>query len=691
MQSLETYTDEDIRKILREHLKKTVLPQSAYRLQFHSKFTFRFFDINELAALRVEDTEVFAFHHRLAFELIARGAVQGLRIDHPDGLYDPPAYFRALQKTYLLETEKNIPPEKLDRILKEEEFRACAPLFVVVEKILDRKESLPGNWNVQGTVGYDFLNVLNGLFVDPANENKFDELYEQFIGTRLDFESLIYQTKKFFALVHMPSEINMLAYRLDRISETNRRYRDFTLNNLTVAIREVIASFPVYRTYISPEDTEVSERDAKYIHIAIEKAKRRTPGLTRTVYDFLKQILTLKLIPEIGSEEEKQYRDFILRFQQLTGPIMAKGLEDTAFYIYNRLVSLNEVGGDPMHFGTSIGDFHATNIDRNKRWPAGFNASSTHDTKRSEDARMRLNALSEIPDEWASQLAKWALVNEKHKTEIGGVLFPRRNTEYFFYQALIAVWPNEETDRGKFRERIWNTMLKSAREAKLETNWVNPDQDYEAALKRFVDQVLADGEDNLFPKVFLPFQKKIAEWGMKNSLLATLLKVTAPGIPEIYQGCETWNYSLVDPDNRTPVDFETRVKNLEEIKRRGLASKDTKLYVLWKTLTFRKNYPEIFMGGDYIPLKVTGKKEKNIVAYMRKNHGCSAIVIAARFFSELSPDTDWEDTAVLLPPGDSKWKDVLSGKETETESSNALLVSPIFGSALSVALLTEVR
>jgi (1->4)-alpha-D-glucan 1-alpha-D-glucosylmutase len=739
-----------------------VLENQAYRMAFwrvaSEEINYRrFFDINELAALRVESKEVFELSHKMVFELIKKDVVHGLRIDHPDGLYDPPAYFRNLQRQYLLqilsdefearstpsfsplpagegkaeapveferqkqEQLKNL-PERLNQILSEKEFQTATPLFVSVEKILDRKEPLPADWNVHGTVGYDFLNALNGLFVDSNNEKKIDQTYEGFIGHKIDFEQLIYQAKKFFALVHMSSEINMLANRLDTISEQNRHYRDFTLNNLTVAIREVIASFPVYRTYITPEQREISTRDLKYIHIAIEKAKHRTPALIHSVYDFLKKILTLEMVSELKPEEERLYRDFILRFQQLTGPVMAKGLEDTSFYIYNRLVSLNEVGGDPTHFGTSLGDFHIQNQERSKRWPASFNASSTHDTKRSEDARMRINVLSEIPEEWTSQITKWALVNEKHKTLLNGTLEPRPNTEYFLYQALIAAWPFEtlkDEDVPAFQNRIWNYALKSIREAKTDSNWVNPNLEYEDAVKKFVYQILTPGEDNLFLKVFIPFQRKIAEYGMLNSISAAVLKVASPGVAETYQGCELWNTSLVDPDNRQPVDYDLRMRMLDYIHSQEQSSKDhtklaqdliatrvdgkIKLYVLSKALRFCHEQRELFVGGEYIALKVVGKRERNAVAFLRKSNGKSFIVVAGRFFTELMQDAgaenskledmDWGDTEVLLPKEASSevWKDLFTQKEirvVEEGENRKLRVSELF-QILTVSMLSQ--
>ncbi len=698
----------------------------------------RFFDINELAAIRMEDDRVFEYYHRLIFEWIAEGKVQGLRIDHPDGLYDPPVYFRKLQRKYLkLLAEKEWPhageaaaakdgtvsegsfPEKVEKALEGEEFASARPLYVVAEKILDRKEFLPENWSVHGTVGYDFLNVLNGVFVDQDRQKDFSEIYGSFIGHPIDFDQLLYDKKKLFALVHMASEINTLGHRLDLISEKDRHYRDFTRNNLTLAIREVIACFPVYRTYVSPLDEAISERDERYINIAIEKAKARTPALNPAVYDFLREVLLLKLDVWVTPGSRKVYREFVLRFQQITGPIMAKGLEDTSFYIYNRFVSLNEVGGDPFHFGYSKEEFHHFNKLKFDRWPYGMNCTSTHDTKRGEDVRMRLNVLSEIPEDWKNVLTRWAMINDKHKTMIKNVAEPRRNTEYFIYQTLIGAWPEPGED-GKetppLADRIWEYVLKSIREAKTYTNWVNPNKEYEEAIQKYIYAILSPEEENNFLKDFLPFQEKVSYFGKLNSLSALVLKVASPGVTDTYQGTELWSYCLVDPDNRRPVDFELRknllhgfhkgslLKPFEKDSLRDLTGEKSggiKLLVLAKGLILRKAHPELFLDGNYIPLKVEGEKGKNGVAFMREKDGQCVLVIAGRFFTELilepgQPplgETVWKDTKVVLPKDfrlKGKLKDIFTGKEVKVYSDGAepfVRLAEIFHS-LSVAMLT---
>lgn len=646
----------------------------------------RFFDINELAALRVEDLDVFIHYHKRIFELIREGKVQGLRIDHPDGLYDPPEYFRRLQSFYLfnkkisdgvislVNDEEKIKEqwEKFDQ----ENFVPEAPLLAVAEKILERKESLPQNWILHGTVGYEYLNALNGLFVRRENEKALTEFYEKFIGYSIDFNQLLYEKKKIFALIYMASEINSLGHHLDLISERHRKYRDFTRNNLTLAIREVIACFPVYRTYITPRTETISERDQKYMKIAIEKAKQKTPALNPAVYDFLKKILLFQWEENLDEETKKLYRDFVMHFQQITGPVMAKGLEDTVFYIYNRLISLNEVGADPAHFGFTPDEFHRQNIERHKDWPYSLIASSTHDTKRSEDVRMRIHVISEIPDEWRTFIEKASILNQKYKTLIGDTLEPRRNMEYFIYQTLLGVWSEEklpEAEYSVFCERIWSVSLKSVREAKLQTSWASPNAEYEDALKKFIFGILDRNGENRFIEEFLNFRKKVAAAGVWNSLSALVLKMGSPGIVDTYQGCELWTDSLVDPDNRRAVDYELRKKYLESLQKLERTEKDLseiisklrqartegrlKLYLLFKSLHFRKINPDLFLEGDYVPLKIEGPRKDNLVAFARMSGNKILIVAAGRFFMDLISDEIqepvgaeiWADTKILLP------------------------------------------
>jgi glycogen operon protein len=667
-----------------------LLSQQNYRLAFwrvaSDEVNYRrFFNINELAAVRTEDDFVFDLVHRLAFQLVAEGKVHGLRVDHPDGLYDPPGYFAKLQERYLAQTlagEAGL--AEIQRVLGDKEFRGAAPLYVVIEKVLDRKESLPESWRVHGTVGYEALNALGGLLVDRGSEHRLGSIYEGFIGHPIDFSELIWRAKRRFALRSMASEVEALGHRLDRISESSRLYRDFTRSSLTAALREVICHFPVYRTYISPSDAKVSERDERIIRIAVERAKAATPYLGDDVFDFLRDVLLLKLEDSLPVPQRPVYRDFVLRFQQLTAPIMAKGYEDTALYIEHRLISLNEVGGDPAHFGVSPGDFHKLNAERARRWPGALTASSTHDTKRSEDVRARLSALSELPDEWQAQLAGWSLLNDKHRSRAAGasgeVPAPTRNDEYLLYQTLLGVWPDEDLDEAghaALRERVWRYMLKAQREAKLHTDWIDPKPDYEDATRRFIDAVLDPAGP--FLRAFLPFQGRISALGKLNSLSMLVWKLGMPGAADTYQGNEVWDYSLVDPDNRRLVDFGKRAKLLAEVDEtlrreprsaavaswlKMPADGKIKLFIAREGLQARRRHRALFVGGEYHPLRVEGPRETEAVAFMRKEGGTTALCAAARFFSRRASPDDWGDTRLVLPDAlkGRKLKDIFTGQ-----------------------------
>lgn len=621
-----------------------------WRVASHEINYRRFFNIHELVALRIEEMEVLEAHHKWLFQLIEEGHVHGLRIDHPDGLYDPVAYFDRLRERY--------------------------PIYTVVEKILDRKEDLPENWKVEGTVGYDYLNVLNGVFIDQAHERNFDAIYEEFLGGAPDFDETVYRSKKLFTLYEMVSEVEALGLNLDRLSEQSRYYRDFTRHDLTKALAEVIACFPVYRTYIAPEG-KVSKRDSRYLAAAIEKAKKQANDLDPSIFDFLEKLLHIKL------KNPKGYREFVLRFQQLTAPMMAKGLEDTTFYVYNRFISLNEVGGDPPHFGYSVGDFHRFNQEKLKKWPLGFVASSTHDTKRSEDVRNRLNVLSEIPEQWRLEVKKWSLATNKYKGH-----GPCANTEYFIYQLLVGVWPSHTLKKGEHHElveRLWEVVVKSIREAKQETSWMFPNEEYEEAVRSFFFAILNPDKNNPFLKHFLPFQKQVDRLGALNSLSATVLKIASCGVVDIYQGNELLNYRLVDPDNRAPVDFEMRKKELASIKRADpvklMAAQEfsrLKGFLHWKALHFRSGHRALFLEGKYIPIKVRGQKKEHVIAFLRVLENEALIVLAGRFFSSIG--LGWGNTEAVIPKewGGYSWKEVFTEKEIHLKSYGSYISIPVF-------------
>jgi (1->4)-alpha-D-glucan 1-alpha-D-glucosylmutase len=708
-----------------------LLRMQAYRLSYWRVATEeinyrRFFDINGLAALRVENPMVFKAAHQLTIKLIGEGKVTGLRVDHPDGLYNPAEYFRTLQRHCFLHTrlnysqqlreEVNLPPEKEEleaRVLQQYREMLYAdpqfkPFYVVGEKILIKDERMPDDWNIFSTTGYVFLNTLNGIFVKAENVKAFDSIYSRFIRTRLYFQDILYENKKLIMQVAMASEVNMLGHYLDRLSEKNRHTRDFTLNSLTSAILEVIAFFPVYRTYIS--ESGVNDRDRRYIELAVSKAKKKNPAISGSIFDFLKDVLLLNFPGDFTEAEQRAGLDFVMRFQQITGPVMAKGVEDTVFYVYNRLISLNEVGGSPERFGTNLDTFHGKNIERMKYWPHALITTSTHDTKRSEDVRARINVLSEIPGEWRRSLISWARFNRKKKPVVEGMRVPERNEEYLLYQTLTGAWPvniSDKTEYEAFRKRIKDYMLKAVREAKVNTSWINPDTIYEDALMVFIDAIMNDNPNNLFLKDFRPFREKVSGYGMFNSLSQTLLKIASPGVPDFYQGSETWNYRLVDPDNREPVDYSLRMEMLEELKRResgtplhelardltiNRGNGQIKLYLTYKALNYRSINRDLFERGEYMPLEVMGEKRDNVCAFVRRTGNAKAVVVVPRFFTQLVPgpgdlplgEAVWKDSFVVIPtdePG-AGYRNIFTAESLTARyhnDANALLLSEVLG------------
>jgi (1->4)-alpha-D-glucan 1-alpha-D-glucosylmutase len=511
------------------------------------------------------------------------------------------------------------------------------------------------------------------------------------IGSKINYRDLVNSRKKMIMLVSLASEINSLSHQLDRISERNRHYRDFTLNSLTFAIREVIACLAVYRTYASASTATVSERDQKYIEAAVEEAKRRNPRTARSLFDFIKDTLQLKNLARFREQDRQHVIDFVMHLQQVTGPVMAKAVEDTSFYVYNRLVSLNEVGGEPEHFGLSLDDFHRQNGARRRHWPHSMLATSTHDTKRSEDVRARINVLAEIPLEWRATLSRWRKFNAGKKSTVDGELAPDGNDEYLFYQTLLGTWPvgsPTPQECAQLRERIAAYMQKAIKEAKVHTSWVNPNDAYDQAAETFVRTVLVTGADDGFLSDLARFQKRIARVGMLNSLSQTLLKVTAPGVPDFYQGTELWDDSLVDPDNRRPVDYGQRREWLAELKRRetedwpGLLRAllrhwqdgRVKLYLIHKSLNFRRTHRALFAQGDYLPVAISGKLKEHGCAFLRIHDKAAALVAVPRFvYTWLDagaislPAKIWGDTSLTLPDGTARgWRNVLTGEEIAT-------------------------
>ncbi len=660
----------------------------------------RFFDINELAAIRVEDSAVFAAVHDLIMRLIKQGLVTGLRIDHVDGLADPARYLRDSQRAILAaqaqarseaETGK-VRRTSLMRQLPELTNDNSKPFYLIVEKILGHNELLRADWPVHGTTGYEFMNLLNGVFVDTNKAHAFRRLYERFTGNTIKFDDLTYECKKLILRVAMSSELHVLARRLDRISEQHRYWRDFTLNSLQYALVELIACFPVYRSYIRADQTSVSVEDRGYVLSAIRTAKRRNPAISSSLFDFIGSILLLDDPSGLNEAEHTMRTDFISRFQQLTSPVMAKGFEDTAFYRAYPLSSLNEVGGHPDRFGVSVEYFHTQNQHRASQWPHSLSATSTHDTKRSEDVRARINVLSEIPTRWYRSILRWQNLNREKKTQLDETLAPDANEEYLFYQTLAGVWPLTIMDAeaySAFIQRVEEYLIKALREAKTHSSWINPNDSYEQAMRDFIQAVLKRSEDNDFLKSFVEFQAAVSRAGIFNSLAQTLLKIAAPGVPDFYQGTELWNFSLVDPDNRHTVDYaplQEMLMSLEKAHRNGASSLVAellnqpedgriKLYLTRQALRFRRSHDELFTNGSYLPISTTGEKEHQVIAFARMTKDETVVAVAARFFTNLGDATQlpigeqvWGKTAILLPDelASGLYRDVITGLNVRT-------------------------
>lgn len=694
--------------LLDDLLRRQVYRLSHWRVATEEINYRRFFDINDLAAIRMENPQVFAETHRLIFRLVREGKVTGLRVDHLDGLYAPADYLGQLQWGCYLQRRLAALERSAGRRLAEDEERkhvagfrrnyaerlarepSFRPFYVVGEKILMKGEKIPEAWPVFNTTGYEFANQVNGIFVETGNARAFDAIYARFIRSRMNFPEIVYEKKKLVMQAAMSGEINTLGDRLNAISEVNRHTRDFTLNSLIKALVEVIAFFPVYRTYTSGR--EVAERDRRYVEYAVARAKRKNPATDPSVFDFVKGVLLLGVEAGAGEKERETWLDFVMRFQQLTGPVTAKGVEDTAFYVYNRLVSLNEVGGNPERFGYPLEAFHGQNIERSRSCPLTLLATSTHDTKRSEDLRARIDVLSEVPELWREALARWRRLNKKKKTLVDGQPAPDPNEEYFLYQTLVGAWPVEPAsgEFAAFRQRIRDYMLKAVREAKVNSSWTRPNAAYEEALIRFIDLLLQEDPLNTFLADMREFQGLTSHCGMLNALSQTLLKITAPGIPDFYQGSELWDLSLVDPDNRRPVDFGLRRRRLEEIRQgekkagllalaRELAAEmrdgRIKLYLIRQALGLRSGKRELFERGSYLPLEVRGERSDHLCAFERKLGDSSVIVAAPRFFTRLVEGPGelpqgrevWQTTRIVLPAGGEggRYRNVFTGEICE--------------------------
>lgn len=700
----------------------------------------RFFDVNDLAAVRTEEPDVFRQTHELVLRLLCDGTVDGLRIDHIDGLSDPGGYLLQLQREYLahktqcrLERERRAVPDdealgrRIAHILAVEvakhpdlAARPVAPLYVVAEKILGEGEPIPPDWPVAGTTGYEFLAVVNGLMVDPANEQSLSRLYTEFTGRGETFEELVVQSKQSTMESAMVSEITVLSHQLERIAASNRRYRDFTLGSLTAVVREYIAALDVYRTYVTGPRA-ITERDQTYVERAIEEAKRRNPTMPDELADFLRDTLLLRNLGDFRAEEQQKLVGWVRKFQQLTGPVMAKGVEDTAFYQYNRLVCLNEVGTSPARFSVSPQDFHAHNLAAAERHPHGMLTTSTHDTKRGEDVRARIAVLSELPLEWAETVERWTTWNAIHKTLLDGEAAPDRNDEYLLYQTLLGSLPfglmSESPEPSEKRWAAWSDriaayMAKATKEAKVHTSWMRPDAGYDKAVKDFVQSILSADTSPLFLADLLRIGRRVAFFGVHNSLAQMTLKLTSPGVPDIYQGSELWDLHLVDPDNRRPVDFSARRRYLHDLKSveaspqlvaalwEHAADGRIKMHVMLRLLELRRAHADLFWRGEYVPLAIEGNRAAHVVAFLRCWEGETVLVAISRLHVALfggqtrRPDSGaaWGDTRLLLPVDhvDLPWRDALSGRtlRSGSETDGAIRVSELLAD-LPVAALSH--
>jgi (1->4)-alpha-D-glucan 1-alpha-D-glucosylmutase len=614
----------------------------------------RFFDINELAGIRMDNAEVFQITHQLINQLIDKEYIDGLRIDHPDGLSDPYRYFCDLRRLTQAPGANEQPQEN--------------DIYITVEKILASYERLPSDWPVAGSTGYEVAHLLNGLFVYPDSERKLTRLYSRFIQRHVDFDELLYDCKKLIISSILSSELTVLANLITSIAQDDRHTRDFTYQGLRAALGEVVACFPVYRTYINPD--RCSDEDTRYLQWAIAQAKKRSHVSETLIFDFIQELLGLTQIDTYPANTRRKLIQLTQRFQQYTAPVMAKGLEDTALYIYNRLISLNDVGSNPRVFGISINAFHHENRQRLAMWPLNMVTTSTHDSKRSEDVRARINVISELSDEWRRHLARWSRLNRGKKRLIDHERAPSRNDEYLLYQTLLGTWPIDtldETSLHNYTLRITDYMLKAVKEAKVHTSWSNPNDEYELGVREFVEKLLHRPQHNAFLADFIPFQQRVRRFGLFNSLSQTLLKLTIPGIPDLYQGNELWAFNLVDPDNRRSVDYHRHQVMLDSVINASqeptgipgllhdmitqLEDGRLKLYVIWKTLTLRQRYPQLFTLGEYIALECTGHKAEHLCAFLRRLDNIEILVVVSRWFARLLGES------ANLPLGLPVWRD----------------------------------
>ncbi len=653
-----------------------ILSKQHYRLAFWRTASDainyrRFFSITDLVGVRVEDPSVFNATHDLAIRIGLKPACTGLRIDHIDGLRDPLGYLKRLR----------------ERLSPHDSGRE-AP-YLVVEKILETNEWLPDEWPVEGTTGYDYLNVANRLLVDESQAEAMEKVYADWTGLRLTFDDVLYDKKKLVMRTLFAVEMRALGRWLGELARDDRYARELHPAELAEALIEITACLPVYRTYI--QALEIPEASRTVLDGAIQGARQRRATLAPEYFDFVSDVLLLAAPEHVRPDQREARLAFVTRWQQFTGSIMAKGFEDTALYVYFPLASLNEVGGDPKAAGTDPSAFHSFIAARREKWPNSMNATTTHDTKRSEDTRTRIAVLSEMPERWAANLRAWSHMNQPYVSQVDGVAVPDRSEEYLFYQTLIGVWPLDDGDWPATVTRVRDYLIKATREAKVHTRWDRPNEAREAALQDFVTKALDRDRNTEFCSSFEQFQECTARYGMLNGLAQTLLKATCPGVPDCYQGSELWDLRLVDPDNRGTIDFETRRTKLGQLHEKcgAKCGHDTeemlrswrdgrvKLQVLTQTLNARKEQPDLFLDGDYRPLQTEGSHSDRLIAFARRNANQWMISVTPRCVASLHAPIlgqderrdFWRDTWLRLPvDAPEKWINVLADGSTTSIS-----------------------
>jgi (1->4)-alpha-D-glucan 1-alpha-D-glucosylmutase len=659
----------------------------------------RFFTISDLVGVRVEDPIVFEATHDHIFRIVAKGLGQnlrmGLRIDHIDGLRDPLGYLTRLQQR-LSETQASAAP--------------CP--YLIVEKILGRGEELPEDWPISGTTGYEYLNCANGIFVDRNGAEEMETIYAKFVGRKMNFADVVYEKKKLVMNSLLRVEVRGLARQLAEVAAKDRYARSISRLELIDALIEVTACMPVYRTYVRSLDMPPAAKAT--IEVALRGAQERRPQLTQACVDFLRDVLTLANPPHIGPEQREERLAFVMRWQQFTGPIVAKGFEDTALYVCYPLCSLNDVGGNPEPtLAASREEFYEFVRERQHRWPHTLNATATHDTKRSEDLRARVNVLSEIPEEWGARIGAWAKENARHKQTINGVDVPDANEEYLIYQTLLGILPTDAADAPSITKRLQEYTAKALREAKVHTRWIETNEAYEGAVTRFVERILSREAAPDFLRDFEQFQRKVAWCGMINGLGQSLLKIVCPGTPDFYQGSEMWDLRLVDPDNRRPVDFTQRCKAVHGLPRDG-ANPDSafellrdwpdgriKIDVIRAALRCRLQYPQLYAEGDFLPIVAQGAQSENVISILRHHEGNCVLAVIPRWLARtytqeerLPPADFWRDTTLLVPEfSPQRWMNALTGEDVESQitgKSRSLRVSDVL-KRFPVALLAPAR